>query len=81
MDYENENGRFEGTYEHKLDQHSVDCGTCTVFVTSADTDSLRLEESRFDRDRSASPRPAKREDDNYRGRDRSASPHSRMDSR
>ena len=42
-----------------------------------------LEEARYDRDRSASPRPVKRDDDNYRGggRDRSASPNGRMDSR
>ncbi|KAL9129405.1 MAG: hypothetical protein Q9217_002136 [Psora testacea] len=58
MDYENENGRYDG-------------------------------ESRYDRDRSASPRPAKREDDysskrddSYRdGRDRSRSPNGRVDSR
>lgn len=46
------------------------------------------EEPRYDRDRSASPRPMKREDDygkrddSYRGgRDRSASPNGRVDSR
>lgn len=42
------------------------------------------EEPRYDRDRSASPRPAQR-DDNYRndrnGRNRSASPGGRMNSR
>jgi len=47
------------------------------------------DEPRYERDRSASPRPAKRDDDypvkredSYRGgRDRSASPNGRMDSR
>lgn len=48
------------------------------------------EEPRYERDRSASPRPTKREDDNYapkredsyhNGRDRSASPNGRVDSR
>ena len=53
---------------------------------------LSVDEPRYERDerdRSASPRPAKREDeysakreDSYRGgRDRSASPNGRMDSR
>ena len=38
-------------------------------------------DQRYDRDRSASPRPVKR-DDSYRGaRDRSASPNGRMNSR
>ena len=49
-----------------------------------------LKEPRYERDRSASPRPTKREDDNYvpkredsyhNGRDRSASPNGRVDSR
>ena len=46
------------------------------------------EEPRYERDRSASPRPTKRDDDypkrddTYRGgRDRSASPNGRVDSR
>lgn len=46
------------------------------------------DEPRYERDRSASPRPMKRDDDyakrddNYRGgRDRSASPNGRVDSR
>lgn len=48
----------------------------------------RAEEPRYERDRSASPRPTKRDDDypkrddTYRGgRDRSASPNGRVDSR
>ena len=54
-----------------------------------DTD-LLIEEPRYERDRSASPRPTKREDDSYapkrddsyrNGRDRSASPNGRVDSR
>ena len=49
-----------------------------------------LQEPRYERDRSASPRPSKREDDTYvpkredsyhNGRDRSASPNGRVDSR
>ncbi|MCJ1298579.1 hypothetical protein MMC08_001369 [Hypocenomyce scalaris] len=39
------------------------------------------EEPRYERDRSASPRPAKREDSYRGGRDRSASPNGRMNSR
>ncbi|CAF9933258.1 MAG: hypothetical protein HETSPECPRED_008577 [Heterodermia speciosa] len=64
-----------------------------------ETENDRYEpEPRYDRDRSASPRPSKREDDNYapkrddsyapkredsyhNGRDRSASPNGRVDSR
>ena len=51
---------------------------------------LHTEEPRYERDRSASPRPTKREDDSYapkrddsyrNGRDRSASPNGRVDSR
>ena len=42
---------------------------------------LRVEEPRYERDRSASPRPAKREDSYRGGRDRSASPNGRMNSR
>lgn len=49
-----------------------------AFLKIAD---LELDEPRYDRDRSASPRPMKR-DDSYRGgRDRSASPNGRMNSR
>ena len=39
------------------------------------------EEPRYERDRSASPRPMKREDNYRSGRDRSASPNGRMNSR
>lgn len=53
------------------------------------TDEMDADEPRYERDRSASPRPAKRDDDyaskredGYRsGRDRSASPNGRVDSR
>lgn len=62
----------------------------TASLTKDGSDCLRrAEDNRYDRDRSASPRPPKREedystkrDDGYRGgRDRSASPNGRMDSR
>lgn len=39
------------------------------------------DDQRYDRDRSASPRPPKREASYGGGRDRSASPNGRMDSR
>lgn len=54
----------------------------------ADEFLMPIDEHRYERDRSASPRPSKRDDDypvkqedSYRGRDRSASPNGRMDSR
>ena len=54
------------------DMHDVNKADCFVPPT---------EEPRYERDRSASPRPMKR-DDGYRGgRDRSASPNNRMNSR
>ncbi|KAG8527057.1 uncharacterized protein KY384_008486 [Bacidia gigantensis] len=39
------------------------------------------DEPRYERERSASPRPTKRDDDYRSGRDRSASPNDRMESR
>ena len=76
MDYENENGRYEG--KQKL-----------FFESYRHTDHPTTEEPRYERDRSASPRAAKRDDDypdkrddGYRsGRDRSASPNGRVSSR
>ncbi|MCJ1306401.1 hypothetical protein MMC25_000043 [Agyrium rufum] len=41
----------------------------------------RYEDTRYDRDRSASPRPLKRDDSYRNGRDRSASPGARVNSR
>lgn len=53
----------------------------TSRVLDTDGGLLLPEEPRYERDRSASPRPMKR-DDGYRGgRDRSASPNGRMNSR
>ncbi len=43
--------------------------------------SCRVDEPRYDRDRSASPRPARRGDSPRGSRARSASPNGRMDSR
>ena len=40
MDYENENGRFEGMYESKVKWHNVSCGICTMFDTNAKYRSL-----------------------------------------
>ena len=50
-------------------------------LLAANTKDLRVEEPRYERDRSASPRPMKREDNFRSGRDRSASPNGRMNSR
>lgn len=60
---------------------SSSCYILSKSVKIANVIYKRVEEPRYERDRSASPRPMKRED-NYRGgRDRSASPNGRMNSR
>ena len=73
MDYENEDSRYDGECCDSLSFFNL----FHLFLVS----DLSPDEPRYDRDRSASPRPMKR-DDNYRGgRDRSASPNGRMNSR
>ena len=72
MEGEYENGR---TYEGKCSRSH------TGQRQNMQLTSELIDERGFDRDRSASPRPLKR-DDSYRGgRDRSASPNGRMNSR
>lgn len=85
MDYETENGRYEG-------KNPTTCPFLLRPSRRAYVSSYlyyrNIDEPRYERDRSASPRPVKRDDDygkrddTYRGgRDRSASPNDRMDSR
>lgn len=80
MDYENENGRYDG----KRPQSCLAGSSSNIHTESTFSEEPRYEQ----RDRSASPRPAKREDDytdkrddSYRARDRSHSPNGRVDSR
>lgn len=92
MDYEAENGgRYDGeryysrrSYESSRRIRASDSKFAFSGYSSANrrTDPTHyLDEQRYDRDRSASPRGIKRED-NYRGgRQRSASPGGRMNSR
>ena len=86
MDYENENDRYDGMSLHLHAFMRVPCSGASSSAgylrwTEADSNT---EEPRYDRDRSASPRPTQRED-SYRndrnGRNRSASPGGRMNSR
>ena len=91
MDYEQENGRYDGKF---IRSNLVHVWTIFSILTLLDFDLLplltrfRVDEPRYERDRSASPRPKREDDypskreDSYRGgRDRSASPNGRMDSR
>lgn len=86
MDYETENGRYEGM-SSAIAVLRDSSHITKMMKTDID---LHIEEPRYERDRSASPRPTKREDDSYapkrddsyrNGRDRSASPNGRVDSR
>lgn len=80
MDYENENGRYDGMRPYSSPRRPAH---------KNHTDSQSSEEPRYEqRDRSASPRAAKRDEeytdkreDSYRARDRSHSPNGRVDSR
>ena len=87
MEYETENGRYEGM---PISSNNIIQQTCINELADIDMHSPRIEEPRYERDRSASPRPIRRGDDDYgsrrddsyqNGRDRSASPNGRVDSR
>jgi hypothetical protein len=80
MDFENENGRYDG--RHPSPSHTGEMPPLWAWVALYDLIFGSLawpDEPRYERERSASPRPQKR-DDGYR-RERSASPDGRMNSR
>ena len=74
MDYENDSRGYDG----KRSLHPAQLVSRVADVAVCHPD---VEDQRYDRDRSASPRPARRGDSPRGPRARSASPNGRMDSR